>query len=115
MSYTATVKTRDGVEKTVIASSQEELDEAVKVAKQDQAPVGPDINKPEDGNKEVSPENKQTDPMVSERFTTNQVTQDGKPLPEEQKPDKVEEVSPETPEDPEKSDKSSKNSSTKKK
>lgn len=93
MSYSKVVKTKDGVEKTVIANSQEELNEAVKVAQGDQAPVGPDINNPEDGNKEASPDNKQTDPRVSDKFKTNNVTQDGKQLPEEPKADNVEEPS----------------------
>lgn len=51
------VTTKDGTVKMVVASSQEELDEAVKVISQDEAPVAPDIDDPKDANKVVSPEN----------------------------------------------------------
>ena len=54
------VKTKDGVEKTVVANSEEELKEAVAAVKKDQAPVAPDINNPADANKIVSPENTQS-------------------------------------------------------
>ncbi len=51
------VTTKDGVIKTIIAGSQEELDEAVGIIKNDEAPYQPDINDPEDGNMVVSPDN----------------------------------------------------------
>lgn len=46
MSFNKTVKTEDGNEKNIVASSQEELDAAVKVAEGESAPTYPNINKP---------------------------------------------------------------------
>lgn len=41
-----TVKTKDGVEKNIFANTQEELDEAVKVAKAETTPTYPNIDVP---------------------------------------------------------------------
>lgn len=49
MSFSKTVKTKDGVAKNVVASTKEELDEAVKVAQGETTPVSPDINVPAKG------------------------------------------------------------------
>lgn len=55
------VTTKDGHVKTVVASSQEELDEAVKAVKGDAAPVSPDLTVPGD-NAIVSPDNLAVEP-----------------------------------------------------
>lgn len=80
------ITTKDGVVKNVIAGSQEELDEAAKVAKSDQAPKQLDINDPEDGNKIVSPDNMWVD-TANEVARSKEVNPDvaPTPVPEESK------------------------------
>lgn len=56
------VKTKDGLVKRVVAGSQEELDEAVKVVKNDQQAVSPDLHGTKDANKIVSPDNLAVEP-----------------------------------------------------
>lgn len=51
------VVTKNGVTKTIIASTPEELAEGVKAAEREKAAKAPDIHNPKDGNKIVSPEN----------------------------------------------------------
>jgi len=46
MSFSETVTTKDGTQKTVTADTKENLKEAVKVAKNESAPTYPNINKP---------------------------------------------------------------------
>lgn len=46
MSFSETVTTKDGFQKTVFADSKEDLADAVKVAKGETQPVYPNINKP---------------------------------------------------------------------
>lgn len=58
------VTTKDGITRTVKAPTQELLDEAVKVSKQTEAPVGPDITVPGD-NAIVSPDNLPVEPIPS--------------------------------------------------
>lgn len=55
--FTQKVTNKDGVEKNVIAQTQEELDEQVKAIRGEAAPVAPNIDDPKDGNKVVSPDN----------------------------------------------------------
>lgn len=74
------VKNKDGVVKNIIASSQEELDEAVKIAKGDEAPYQPDINDPKDGNKVVSPDNMWVD-TANEVARPKEVNPDEAPTP----------------------------------
>lgn len=46
MSFTKTVTTKDGVEKNIVADSQEDLDAAVKAAKSETSPTYPNIDRP---------------------------------------------------------------------
>lgn len=78
--YQKEVTTKDGNVKNVIAGSQEELDEAVKVLKGDEAPRQPDINDPKDGNKIVSPDNLQRD-TAAEVNRVKEVDPDVAPTP----------------------------------
>lgn len=59
--FEETVTTKNGVVKRIVASSRQELDEAVKAAKNEQTPDAPNIHDPRDGNKIVSPDNKHTE------------------------------------------------------
>lgn len=88
--FEKTVTTKNGVEKRVVAQSQEELDEAVKAVKAEQSAVAPDIHNPKDGNKIVSPDNKHTEaPFVqsadpdSPEETPEEDTKTSEPKPEE--------------------------------
>lgn len=63
--FSEDVTTGNGVVKHVVASSQEELDEAVLAVKAEVSSVAPDINDPSDGNKVVSPDNKHTEDVPS--------------------------------------------------
>lgn len=71
--FEETVTTKNGVEKRIVAQSQEELAEAVKIAKAEQSAEVPNIHNPEDGNKIVSPENRHTEsvpPVVDNNVET---------------------------------------------
>lgn len=59
--YQKEVTTKSGILKTIVASSQEELDEAVAAAKAEVAPVSPDLHNPDDANVIVSPDNLHTE------------------------------------------------------
>lgn len=51
--FEKTVKNKDGVEKRVVASTQEDLDNAVKAVESESAPTYPDIDNPDHGNMRV--------------------------------------------------------------
>lgn len=78
--YNKEITTKDGVVKNIIANSQEELDEAVKVSKGDEAPKQLDINDPKDGNKVVSPDNLHRD-TAEEVARPKEVNPDEAPTP----------------------------------
>ena len=59
--FRKSVKTKDGNEKVIVASTREELNEAVKVARADQAVPTVDITVPGD-NAIVSPDSLHTEP-----------------------------------------------------
>lgn len=82
------VTTKDGVVKNIIASTQEELDEAVKIAKSDEAPYQPDINDPKDGNKVVSPDNTWID-TANEVARPKEVNPDIAPTPVPEKEEDI--------------------------
>jgi hypothetical protein len=65
------VTTKDGHVKRVVAGSQEELDEAVKVLKNDVQAVSPDLHAPAEPNAIVSPENKAVEDVPA--FVDNSV------------------------------------------
>lgn len=94
MSYSETVKNKDGKEKTVVAQTQSELVEAVKAVKAEKAPVSPDINKPSDGNK-VGTTSPHKDEVVpdSPSVVVNPVNQDGTPKEQPKVPKPVPQVS----------------------
>lgn len=81
------VTTQNGIKKTIVANSKEDLDEAVKVAKAEQSAVAPDIHNPEDGNKIVSPDNKHTEDVPT--AVDNSVEEAPEP-PKAEKPKKAE-------------------------
>lgn len=86
MSFSKIVETKDGQKKTVVAGSQEDLDEAVKLAESTNVENKIDINMPvnegadlvvinEDGSQELSSSIPETalnfDPEVEQKFNKN--------------------------------------------